>query len=63
MFRAKKTKRNIKEHAEHCCLIEYGSALLWNSVTKTRPAKATRPLGTGIEKFSIGTKKPSKSWA
>jgi len=48
MFRAKKTKRNIKEHAEHCCLIEYGSALLWNSVTKTRPAKATRPLGTGI---------------
>jgi len=28
MFRAKKTKRNIKEHAEHLGLIEYCSALL-----------------------------------
>ena len=28
MFRAKKTKRNMKEHAEHLGLIEYGSALL-----------------------------------
>ena len=26
-------------------------------------SRATRPQVTGIEKFSIGTKKPSKSWA
>ena len=48
MGRTLKSKCHIEEHVPHCCFIEYCLALLWNSITKTRPAKATRPLRTGI---------------